>query len=346
MTQQVKLWSIGPEGKLQNLPQTRLDLESRLEDWIEADVALVDEELLVIGRQINSDFGGFIDLLCIDANGDLVILELKRDKTPRQITAQALDYASWIVDLSHEHVIKIANDYFSEKGGFEDAFRKCFGTEIPETINNSHRILIIASAIDPSSERIIEYLSRHHGVNINAVTFQYFSSPAEGELLARVFLLEPEEVEYKARTKGGSKRQPNLSYEELQEAAEAHGVGLIYQEAVDLFRPYFDQARTTRTSISFKGEFRGSIGAMLNLIPEKSSTDKGLKFQIYSLRVAERFGVDGESIQKAMPEGIQSWEYYAEAPPNYQGFTGHFSSNDEIRQLVKVMSQAKGDKAV
>ena len=338
MTQQVRLWAIRSDGKLQHLPQTRLDLESRLEDWIEADIALVDEELLVIGRQVNSDFGGFIDLLCIDANGDLVILELKRDKTPREITAQALDYASWVVDLSHERISTIANDYFSKREGFEDAFRKSFGTEIPETINNSHRILIVASAIDPSSERIIEYLSRHHGVNINAATFQYFSSPVEGELLGRVFLLEPEEVEYKARTKGGSKRQPNLSYEELQEVAEAHGVGSLYQDAVDLLQPYFDRTRTTRSSIGFKGEFRGSRAAMLNLIPEESSADEGLKFQIYSLRVAERFGVDEEAIQKVMPEGTQAWKYYAGATPDFRGFTGYFSTREQIRQLVKVKS--------
>lgn len=33
-------------------------------------------------RQIPTAWGGFIDPLCLDANGKLVIVELKRDKTP------------------------------------------------------------------------------------------------------------------------------------------------------------------------------------------------------------------------------------------------------------------------
>ena len=52
----------------------------------------------MIGREVETDFGGSIDILCIDAEGDLVIVELKRDRTPREVTAQALDYASWVTD--------------------------------------------------------------------------------------------------------------------------------------------------------------------------------------------------------------------------------------------------------
>jgi hypothetical protein len=43
-------------------------------------------------------------LLCIERTGDLVIVELKRDKTPREITAQTLDYASWVTELSRERI--------------------------------------------------------------------------------------------------------------------------------------------------------------------------------------------------------------------------------------------------
>ena len=37
---------------------------------------------LVIGREVETDFGGYIDLLCIDAVGDLVVIELKREGPP------------------------------------------------------------------------------------------------------------------------------------------------------------------------------------------------------------------------------------------------------------------------
>ena len=47
----------------------------------------------MIGRQVDTAFGGRIDLLTIGAGGALSIVEMKRHKTPRDIVAQVLDYA-------------------------------------------------------------------------------------------------------------------------------------------------------------------------------------------------------------------------------------------------------------
>jgi hypothetical protein len=78
--------------------------EVRLVPWRDHihDETLLDQVLLVIGRQVQTDFGGLIDILCLDQSGDLVLIELKRGRTPRAVTAQLLDYASWVADLSAE----------------------------------------------------------------------------------------------------------------------------------------------------------------------------------------------------------------------------------------------------
>jgi hypothetical protein len=44
----------------------------------------------------------------MDRRGDLIILELKKDKTPREITAQILDYASWVKDLFYSNTPQLA----------------------------------------------------------------------------------------------------------------------------------------------------------------------------------------------------------------------------------------------
>jgi hypothetical protein len=202
--------------------------------------------------------------LRIDAVGDLVVVELKRDKTPREVTAQALDYAAWVVNLSNERVTSIANDYFD--GGFESAFRTRFGADLPETLNENHRMLVVGSQIDAGSERIIKYRSGTHGVNINAATFQYFQ-PSDGpELLARVFPIEPSEVELSTRTKGSSKRRPNLTEEELRMLAIEASMGDVYDHAVAAFEPLLKK-RTTRSSIGFAGSFNGSRKNVISLIP-------------------------------------------------------------------------------
>ena len=190
---------------------------------------------MVIGRQIETDFGGIIDLLCLDKNGDTVIIELKRDKTPRDITAQVLDYASWIKDLSHSTINEIYEKYTNGKKILEEEFKGKFGEELPDTLNSEHKMMIVASEIDSSSERIINYLSDSYGIDINAATFQYFKDENNNEFLSRVFLIEPSEVEYKTKTKTSSKRKPYLTYEQLEQISENNGVKEVYL-AVDSHR--------------------------------------------------------------------------------------------------------------
>src|SRR5262249_18382476 len=135
-------------GKLAN--------ENMIQNWIAERSEILGLDLLIIGREVVSPDRGRIDLLGIDEDGNLAILELKRDRTPRDIIAQALDYASWVVTLSTREVHEIAIKYL--KRDLELAFRERFEIELPETLNESHTIVIIASKFDPSSQRIVRYL--------------------------------------------------------------------------------------------------------------------------------------------------------------------------------------------
>ena len=49
---------------------------------------------MIIGRQINTAFGKYIDIQAMNSEGNLVVIELKRNRTPREVVAQTLDYAS------------------------------------------------------------------------------------------------------------------------------------------------------------------------------------------------------------------------------------------------------------
>lgn len=333
MAQNIRLWTIGGGSALRELSPSKLDLESRLEAWLEADISILENNLLVIGRQVTTDFGGCIDLLCIDGAGDLVVLELKRDKTPREIVAQALDYASWIAELPAHRVTSIANDYLGAHGPLEKAFSERFRTELPDTINQSHRILIAAALVDASSERIIRYLSSVHGVNINAATFQYFKDADGRELLARVFLMEPERVEQRSIETGRSKRR-RLSLEELEAIAEEKGVGELYRTLVETFRTQFDYTRTTGSSVAFKAPYNGERNVMLSLIPQQSSAEKGVKFQLYGKRVMHRFGIPTAELAAALPSDTESWAYYDGAPDDWAGYQGYFASSEDALRLT------------
>ena len=51
-------------------------------------------------------------------------MERKRDRTPTEVTAQALDYASWVVSLSNERVTAIAADHLDH--GLDAVFSSKF----------------------------------------------------------------------------------------------------------------------------------------------------------------------------------------------------------------------------
>jgi hypothetical protein len=110
--------------------------ESIVEAWIEKDPSILGLDLLVIARQFTTDFGGRIDLLGIDQEGDLTLIEMKRDRTPREVIAQTLDYGSWIKGLTTPRIHSIANAYL--KRPLSEAFLRRFDQNIPETLNSSH----------------------------------------------------------------------------------------------------------------------------------------------------------------------------------------------------------------
>lgn len=186
------IWTVGAQP--QPLAAGRLPSEQTLEDMIVRDPRILSNEWMLIGRQVPTRFGGRIDLLAIAPDGSLVLIELKRDRTPREIVAQALDYASWVKDLGAEEIAQI---YQRFAGGGEvaaslsQAFAQRFenGELDEETLNEAHQIVIVAAELDASTERIVGYLSEN-GIAINVVLFQVFEHAGQ-PLLSRAWLIDP-----------------------------------------------------------------------------------------------------------------------------------------------------------
>lgn len=331
MPQKIRFWEVQDGDKLKEIERSRLDMESRIECWLEQDISILSDDLLVIGRQVATDFGGAIDLLCLDRDGNLVVIELKRDRTPREVTAQILDYAAWAKDLSNDRITEIANRYLGECGPLEDAFRRRFLVELPEVLNERHKMLIVASEYDASSERIINYLSETYGVAINAVTFQYFRDSRGQEFLARVFLIEPERAEYQVQSRSPSKRKPPLTFEELETIAEHNGVAGLYKSLFTGLSALFDQKASTQTTATFIGIIDGSRNTILSLAPGASSPDRGLRCHIYADRISRYFGLKEEELAKMLPTDSIEGEAYKGGPLMYYGF---FKDAEEVNRFL------------
>ncbi len=336
MPKDVRIWEVHSKDELIELKSARLDLEERIEVWLERDISIISDDLLVIGRQVGTSFGGVIDLLCLDGNGDAVIVELKRDKTPRDITAQVLDYASWVQDLTSERIIELADLYLGDQGPLEQAFEQRFGEELPETLNGHHKMLVVASEIDASTERILNYLSDTYGVDINAVSFQYFHHREHKEFLARVFLIEPSQVDYSARTKSTSKRRNRPSYEEFRQMAEDKGVGELYVSLSKELRAFFDSRSRSKSSVAFIGEMNGKQNTIFNLLPGYSGAEKGLRFRVFIDRLTRYLGVEKDKLLSVLPPNTKDYEPWSGSPTCVAGY---FRTQEEATRFLTYLRE-------
>lgn len=180
------LWAVGTPPM--QLRETQLPLESTLHQMIRAEPGLLSADWMLIGSEV-ATFAGRLDLLAMAPDGSLVLIELKRDRTPRDVVAQALDYASWVERLEPADVAAIYREY-SDGGDLAAAFQQRFGEELPEDdVNAGHSIVIVASELDPASERIVQYLA-DRDIAINVLFFRVFESNG-GQLISRAWLVDP-----------------------------------------------------------------------------------------------------------------------------------------------------------
>lgn len=202
---EVGIWNIS-NGNVKQINYSNIDSERKLEEIIKKDLSIISEELLLIGNQIVTASGKYIDILAMSIDGKVTVIELKKNKTPREVVAQTIDYASWVQNLSYKDITEI----FREKNvgkDFESAFNDKFDVDPPEQINQEHDLLIVATELDNETERIINYLSDNYNVPINAVFFRYFVDEQK-EYISRSWLIDPNEVIEKiSRTKMKSKSE-------------------------------------------------------------------------------------------------------------------------------------------
>ena len=300
MPTEIKLWKIEDDSP-RPVDRDKLNLESRLEDWIRRDISLVNDDLLVIGQQVPTEHTGDIDLLAIDSEANLVILELKRDRTPRDIVAQTLDYASHVQNLGLSDIQEIAasSDFFDGKS-LEEAFREKFGFGLPGSVNHAHRMYIVASSLDSSTERIVGYLSETHGVDINVATFAYFKADDGRELLGRSFLLDEGVVERRAEIRRTSKRREALTQAEFRDIAEKNGVLDLWDKAMEEIRPISQGRGRSLSSLYFQGKpgpsGRRTSRSFISLFPGDSSGERGLAISLRREKLEEDFNLTVDKI--------------------------------------------------
>lgn len=204
MTIKQGIWKIGDRPiKLQPAP---LADEALLEEQVMHDVSILNPDWLLIGRQVRTSYDKYIDLLAMDAEGSIIIVELKRQKTPRDVVAQAIDYASWVVELADNDIsdiyLQFAERYQREHATLDESFEAKFKLPLADvSVNEQHKMVVVATELDSSTERIINYLNHYAELSINALFFAAFEDGGNS-YLSRAWMIDPTETEERVLPKG------------------------------------------------------------------------------------------------------------------------------------------------
>lgn len=138
-------------SKLKEMTFSELKFKERvhLQEWIANNTTTLGEDLLIIQKE----FDGFdetrerLDLLAIDKQGNLVVIENKLDDTGRDVTWQALKYASYCSSLTKQQIFKIYQEYLDKldirKESESLIYEFLENEEIP--LNQNQRIIFVAA---------------------------------------------------------------------------------------------------------------------------------------------------------------------------------------------------------
>ena len=115
---------------------------------------------MVLGKQVNTSYGTTIDILGLTSDGDVVIVELKKAKAPREVLTQIFEYLVWAEKLRYDELNEIAHS--KRKLGEGESLMKAFleyfkgRADANPEFNAGRRLVILTHDFDP---KILDRLS-------------------------------------------------------------------------------------------------------------------------------------------------------------------------------------------
>ena len=225
----IQLWSVDrTEGKLSATAVESVDntkTEQDLEELLVASPDLLMDGLALIGRQVSTD-GGPLDLLGIDADGRLVVFELKRGTLTRDAVAQILDYASDLAALDAVRFGALIEKHSGRHGvdrieDFADWYRQEHPGESEFPLDRP-RMVLVGLGVDDCARRVVNFLAESQ-VDIQLMTFYAFRE--DGKL----FLARQIESESKPDHRKPPTKESN--FRALHDTAKSLGVDELLTQA-------------------------------------------------------------------------------------------------------------------
>ena len=158
MSAEPQLFRIDPATRMSRpvseVDFTQLGFQERrhIQEWVAKNPGILGERLLIIGKE----FSGFdrtnerLDLLAVDADGKLVVIELKRDDSGADAHWQAIKYASYLSRVDGERIIGMLADHESiSESEARIRLERHLGSDDLNALNNDQRIILASHRFAP-----------------------------------------------------------------------------------------------------------------------------------------------------------------------------------------------------
>jgi hypothetical protein len=260
--------SIRPFRRLQSAAEV---YETEIEELLWGNLeAFASEPLFAVARQKILPGGGIPDIVAIDADGRIVVIEIKRDVDRSQLS-QCLEYAGWARQSSLDELARIY------RGGQHDFFRdwQAFtGTPSPLLLNRVPRVMLVARAFDYRTRSALEYL-QENGVPVTLITVVFYEDGSGNRLVdvdaGRELVAEPVSRKVTALPSAPTlvgRRSSGVTLSDLLEANV-----LLTNEPIEWTRPQLGE--THRATVAETGEVRLEDGRTLTSLSSAANAAGG-----------------------------------------------------------------------
>lgn len=333
----MKLFTINKNGKLTPFEECLFKEENResdLENLLEnnPEYFFEDSKIMIIGRQIPTNLGSWIDLLGLDKSGNTVVIELKRGKTPRETVAQLLEYASFVENLDYEALDEIYKSYAGEETALDEYHQEYFQLSSDDIVsfNKSTKLVIVAQEMSNSIKQTSLYL-RKKGLDIYCMEFKYFQNCSLEKMITSDFVVG-EESFIKSDIKPSS---------HLPKVDEKKFIDSLDNNGKTVFNELFEFAK--KQNLFFRW---GSKGFSLNLPIENGFVglcfgyppDSVFKQSIYTGMEEIRKKVsDSEIIIDFYKTSLENLKFFEPAKTNLKWVIDKSYDENEIDQFFKIL---------
>lgn len=172
--------------------------EKHFEEWVARNPKLLftdENAVLVIAQEVSGE--PLADILAIDSEGNLIIIEAKRDWSDRNTIGQILDYAAHLREWDYDKFNARAKKYFGKNNELIDIFREFVDNpDFPkDELCKKQRLFIVAPESDSSLFRVIDWLNQYN-VPINYTPFKIMKTE-EGKYLLQIRQIDVEPLPQK-----------------------------------------------------------------------------------------------------------------------------------------------------